>query len=294
VAAIQGNQPEDLSAPGGDDLSILENHASLTRRLESDDISLIVWPEGAAGSDPLETPELREPLISTIESTAVPFLVGTRVEVDDEHFRNRSLFFNESGELIAHYDKIRLVPFGEFVPGRRWLVPIFEQLERVPKDGIPGTSMTLFEISEGEFGSVICFESTFPDLVGRLVKKGAGLVAVITDNGSFERTAASRQHLMFSQLRAAENRIWIVHAALSGISGFVAPDGNVVAPTDLFEPARLVQTVRFANRQTLYTRLGDWFPIACVALLGVFLVVGARSRLRRNPSTGPIEIQTRV
>lgn len=281
IAAIQGNQPEDPSAPGSDDESVLLNHTALTATIPSR-VSLVVWPEGAGGSDPLDRPELRVPLIEAIAATRAPFLVGARIEAGDTHFRNRSLFFESDGTLQDFYDKTRLVPYGEFVPGRRFLEPLFEQLQQVPKDGIPGTRLTIFEIPEGKFASVICFESTFPDLVASFVRKGAGFLTVITDNASFERTAASAQHLTFSQLRAAENRIWIAHVAVSGISGVVAPDGRVISRTELFEPATLVQKLKFATRPTLYARWGDWFPILGVSALGISLLSAGWARLRRR------------
>lgn len=280
IAAIQGNQPEDPGALGSDDLSILLNHSSRTDELDAEDLSLVIWPEEAAGGDPLERDQLRRPLTEAIKNTKVPFLVGARAEVGESHFRNQSLFFDREGRLVESYDKMRLVPFGEFVPGRSLLAPIFSQLERVPKDGIPGDRLAIFEIPEGKFASVICFESTFPDLVSAFVRKGAGLVAVITDNASFERTVASRQHLIFSQLRAAENRVWIAHAALSGISGMIAPDGRVVSRTRLFEPATLVQTVRWGTDTTLYTRWGDWLPRLCVVIVGLFFLTAVGTRLR--------------
>lgn len=274
VAAIQGNQPEDPADPGSDDLSVLLNHARLTQRLDTAGLAMVIWPEGAAGSDPLDDPELSEPLAESIRQAGVPFLVGARIEAGANHFRNRSLFFGPDAALRGHYDKTRLVPFGEFVPFRRFLTPLIKELEKVPKDGIPGRSLEIFEIPEGKFASVICFESTFPDLVANFVKRGARFIAVITDNASFKRTAASRQHLVFSQLRAAENRVWVAHVAVTGISGIVAPDGRVVESTGLFEEATLRATVRFATRATIYTRWGDWFPIGCVVFVAAFLIAG--------------------
>jgi apolipoprotein N-acyltransferase len=268
VAMVQGNLPLEGSVPEADDPTVLGNHVDLTRRLEPGTAALVIWPESTLDRDPTEEPEFEETIRTTARRVRAPLLVGTSMDVGTDYFRNVSMFFDRDGRLIETYDKIHLVPYGEYVPGRRFLEPLIKELELVPRDGLPGSEPVVFEIPQGKFASVICFESIFPGLVRQFVEKGARLLVVSTNNSSFERSAASEQHIAFSQVRAAEHRMWVAHAALSGISGVVDPDGKVIEKTGLFTQALLTPTVRFATRKTLYAAIGDWLP----ALASVFMV----------------------
>lgn len=268
IAMVQGNLPDNPGDPGSDDLTVLTNHVELTARLKPGSADLVVWPESALDEDPADRQDFQLLIDEAIARARAPLLLGTAIDVEKERFRNVSLFYDEAGHRVGEYSKIHLVPFGEYVPLRRILAPLIPQLEQVPRDGIPGSSFTLFEIGAGKFASVICFESTFPSLVRRFVDEGARLLVVSTNNSSFRRTSASEQHVAFSQLRAAEHRMWVVHAALTGISAVITPEGAVVDRTELFEPALLSPKVRFARETTLFARLGDWVPaLLFIALL---------------------------
>jgi hypothetical protein len=126
-----------------------------------------------------------------------------------------------------------------------------------------------------------------------MVRDGAGFLVVVINNASYERTAASEQHLQMSRLRAVENGRWVVHAAVSGISAFVDPEGRVVDRRGLFEPAVMRRTIRASSRQTAYTRLGDWVPWGSLALV-VVLVALPRSASRRRRKPSPLPADARV
>jgi apolipoprotein N-acyltransferase len=276
VAIVQGNIPLQESQgvlPEADDPTVLQNHIDVTARLDRGDASLVIWPESALDRDPTEDPEFREAIRSTIRRVRAPFLIGSSIDVGASQFRNVSLFFNSEGEPIGTYDKIHLVPYGEYVPGRRILEPVIKELARVPRDGIAGTEPVVFQIQEGKFASVICFESAFPGLVRQFVERGARFLVVSTNNSSFERTGASEQHVAFSQVRAAEHRMWVAHAALTGISGVVDPEGRLVQKTGLFRQDLLTPTIRFATGKTFYATVGDWFPALATVILVVLLLL---------------------
>lgn len=281
VAIVQGNLPGGDGAPEADDPTVLNNHVRLTSLLEPGEAELVIWPESTLDRDPTAEPEYLEAIQESIRRADAPLLVGGSVDVGEDRFRNVSFFFDAEGDLAGTYDKIHLVPFGEYVIGRRLLEPLISQLELVPRDGVPGDIPVVFSIPEGRFSSVICFESTFPGLVRRFVKGGARLLVVSTNNSSFEQSAASRQHIAFSQLRAAEHRQWLAHAALTGISAVVTPDGEVVRSTPLFRPVLLKPQVRFARQDqiTFYARFGDWLPVGLLIAMLVGLVTWRRSSL---------------
>lgn len=280
IAMVQGNAPELLDSPHLDDVIVLQSHIDLTRSISAEEFSLVIWPESSVDSDPFINPEMGEALFEIVRETRLPFAVGAIIDAPKNRFWNTTLFFDADGDLAGRYEKIHLVPFGEFVPARNLLTPLVKELERVPKDGLPGNDRAVFSISEGRFATVICFESLFPGLVRSFVSEGARFLVVSTNNSSFGRSPASRQHLAFSQLRAAEHRMWLAHTALTGISAVVAPDGQIVESTNLFEPAVLTPEVRFATRVTPYARFGDWFPLAATAFI---IGSGFYPRRRRAP-----------
>jgi apolipoprotein N-acyltransferase len=274
VALVQGNPPlQDPADPHALDQVALDDQVRETAALGGKRVSLVVWPESSVGHDPFTDPALLGPLESAIHAAGAPFLVGATLPVAGtpgvdggaSRFRNESLFFHADGSLAGRYVKMHLVPFGEYVPGRQWLAGWIKELDRVPADGIPGRTPTVFRIPQGVVGSVICYETAYPELVGAFVARGARLIVVSTDNSSYRRSAASAQMVAISQLRAAEQRMWVTQAAITGISAVIAPDGHVVAETGLFQPALLTPTVRFATTTTIYGRFGDWFPVLILA-----------------------------
>ncbi|HLF69655.1 MAG TPA: apolipoprotein N-acyltransferase, partial [Actinomycetota bacterium] len=302
VAMIQGNAPEGTENPHFDDAKVIRDHARLTDGLETRP-DLVIWPESAFDLDPLRDPVMAEPLYRSIGLVQTPFLVGAFREefatsgptfLGNPQFRmhtyyNASLFFGPDGSLLGEYHKRHLVPFGERVPLRPFFSRFVKAIERVPNDLTPGSEATVFDLPQGRFASVICFESTFPELVRSSVVKGARLLVVSTNNSSFERTAASAQHVAFSQLRAAEHRVWIAHAALTGISAVVAPDGRVLERTGLFEPAVLTPTMRMATGITPYGRWGDWLPISTLIILGILAVAALLRRPWRTRPPQPFD-----
>lgn len=279
LAMVQGNAPEGLDDPHADDLTVFANHVRLTEALTPGEVSLVVWPESSIDQDPASHPEFGVPLREIVLQTGAHFLVGTTIILPGDRFWNTSIFISPDGEEAGRYIKMRLVPFGEFVPARSLFEPWVEELRQVPLDGVPGSAPTVFQVPEGKFGSVICFESTFPGFVREFVKRGAGFLVVSTNNSSFQRSHASRQHLAFSQLRAAEHRMWVAHTALTGISAVISPDGSILENTDLFEPALLTPTVRMATTRTAYGRFGDWVAYTSIA---VVLAGGGVGFIRRR------------
>ncbi len=289
IAMIQGNVPENTLDPNEDDEIVVENHVRLTDQLAGDSPDLVVWPEGAFDQDPLKRPDFEQELLSAVRRNDAHFLVGAILGSGATNdLRNSSLFLNPQGRVEDVYTKQRLVPFGEWVPLRRFLQPLVPALNRIPVDQTPGTESTVFRIPQGSFASVICYESTYPDLVRSMVQKGARMLVVSTNFSSFDHSAASAQHIAFSQLRAAEQRMWVAHTSISGISAVVDPMGRVLETTPLFEPAVLTPTVQFASTTTPYARLGDWFPMAAFLAVAAFLIAPLLRRDHRTEAAGAL------
>ena len=173
---------------------------------------------------------------------------------------------SESGETLNRYDKIHLVPFGEFVPFRKILFFI-EKLVVMIGDFGRGTEATVMEKAGNKIGVSICYEIIFPDLIRQAVKNGANFLINITNDAWFGKSAASYQHMSMGALRAVENRVPIVRAANTGISGTIKATGKLKDKTELFvEDFRITQISPRTSGNTFYSLNGDVFSWLCLFL----------------------------
>src|SRR5205807_364406 len=136
----------------------------------------------------------------------------------------------------------------------------------------PGGSIHPLRVGDLRFAVVICFENSFPSLDPRIIAKGAGFLVVSTNDASYGRTAAPRQHLIMSRFRAVENGRWVVHAAISGISAFIDPHGRVFDQTGLFQATVDRHVIRASTTRTIYSRFGDYLPWASMALATMLML----------------------
>ncbi|HYZ11172.1 MAG TPA: apolipoprotein N-acyltransferase [Actinomycetota bacterium] len=269
VAVIQGNVPLEVGTASRiiEDNLVAENHARLHGRLAADPPDLAVWPENALDRDPTTDAVIGPVVEEAIVAVGAPTLVGAITRAEDGRLLNENLLYAEDGRVVDRYAKNHLLPFGEFVPGRRFLDWI-PDVRRVRADLSPGTEPGRFRREDLGFASIICFENAFPDLVRDFITEDEGFVVVSTNNATFGVSAAPEQHVVLSELRAVESGRWVVHAALSGISAVIGPDGTVTQRTGLFEPAILRADVPTAEGTTPYDAVGGWLPLAFLALLG--------------------------
>lgn len=287
VALIQGNVPErrftDFASrtgrTGPEDLTIIENHIRLTDQLASSPPNLVVWPENAIDRDPLADPDIGLRIEDVVRRVGAPLIAGAILDVRDQpdRFINSDLLFGSTGPVTARYDKIHLVPFGEYVPWPR-LRRYIKALEQIPQDGLPGHRTEPFDIGSAKVGSVICFESTYSNFVRKFVEEGAQLLVVTTNNASFRRSPAARQHVAMSQLRAVEEGRYVMHAAISGITAVIDAKGRIRQETRLFTPAVVRATVPLANGKTPYARFGEAIELGLMGL-GVVAAVATMARM---------------
>jgi apolipoprotein N-acyltransferase len=290
VAVVQGSVPRGTFTGGRgqrigpEDKVILANHVRLTETLVSDPPDVVIWPENVLDRDPFSNPDVMEEVQRVVGLVDRRLIVGAILDAPGRRFRNANLLFAPDGTLAGRYDKVHLVPFGEYVPWP-WLRRAIGALEQVPLDGVAGPRPVVLEWGIGRIGAVVCFESTYPDLVRDFVRAGAQVVVVSTNNASFGDSPAARQHLAQSQMRAVEEGRAVVHAAISGISAVIAPDGEIVREAGLFRAAVLRQTVPLADGMTPYARFGDVTELAIGGGAGLAALLGAAAagRRRREP-----------
>ena len=294
VVAVQGNDIRHwIAQPPAAPRVITTNLRDLTLSAVASGgrPDLVVWPESAIDRDPSH-PQWADLGELAQESAAAAGVLIAGVALDGpDPARERiigALLLDGSGE-VDRYVKRRPVPFGEYVPARRWLDWI-PQLDQVPRDAVPGEGPRSFVLPDGVRVAVaICFETLYADLVRTNVladDSAAGLVLAITNDASFQDSAEPAQHLAQSRMRAIETGRWVVHAALSGSSAFVDPAGRVYEATELFTATSIRRDVPLAVAPTPFLRAGDVAGHAGMALVVALLLVRVSAATRRlRPSS---------
>ena len=234
---------------------------------------LIIWPETAAPFFFQDAKEFQPLILDIPVRTGAFLLFGSPsykiVNRKVDHY-NSAYLASPSGEIVGKYDKVHLVPFGEYVPLGEILK--LGSLGEGIGDFKSGKDVINLSLPQGKFGVLICFEIIFPDLCRRFVKKGANFLVTITNDAWFGRTSAPYQHLSIATFRAVENRVFIARAANTGISAFIDPSGKVLKQGEIFTEEAISGVIRLSSSRTFYTLYGDVFAWICsgfsILLLG--------------------------
>ena len=296
VAAVQANVPQDRKWRPEEQAAIVTHLIELSRQAVAQGARLVVWPESssplsyfrpagdAARAMPIEADRKdAERVAAFVRESGVTLVAGA---VQYRHDGSRMRAYNSAfvstpeGEAGESYDKVHLVPFGEYVPLQRVLFFVNRMVQGAVAEFEAGDRLAPLETPFGPAGPLICYEAIFPEQVRRLAS--ARFLLNLTNDAWFGRTAAPRQHLALATVRAAENHRWMLRAANTGISAIVDPAGRVVAETPLEEERVLVGTIRARTDMTPYAARGDLFGWGCVI---VAAVAGLRWRAwsaRRN------------
>jgi len=275
VGLVQGNIPQAVKWDAAYRETTLRIYADLTREVAPGS-RLVVWPEAAVPAYVRLDPAVLTWTASLSASVGAPLLVGS-VDVEQQGRAVRylnSAFLVEPRGLRARYDKMHLVPFGEYVPLKRLLFFV-EAIAAEIGDFTPGRRAAVFPLEGAPFGTVICYEVIFPDLFRRFAAEGASFMTNITNDAWFGDSGGPLQHLAMVPLRAVENRIAVVRAANTGVSAFVGPDGAIESTIPLERRGVLRRDVPVRAGGTFYTRVGDLFAYACAALSVAALAGGA-------------------
>ncbi|HEY7652189.1 MAG TPA: apolipoprotein N-acyltransferase [Methylomirabilota bacterium] len=282
IAVIQPSIEQTIKWDPARHAQILDIYERLTREAARSKPAVVLWPETATTIFLRGDPALLERLRRLSEDIGVPLLVGSidRRDGPRGQFLNSAFFLTGQG-ITAKYDKIHLVPFGEYVPLAGLLGFIKGWAEFISEFG-EGDAETIVPLPGAPFGTVICYEVIFPELFRGFVVRGASFMANITNDAWFGETSGPWQHLGTVSLRAVEHRVAIARAANTGISAFVEPTGRVGPMLPLLERGVLHRSIPLRARATLYTRLGDWLVYACAGLGAIGVAVAF---LRRSPAS---------
>ncbi|MFJ8294299.1 apolipoprotein N-acyltransferase [Streptomyces sp. NPDC094447] len=269
----------------------------LTRSLAGQRLDLVVWGESGVGADPAGRPDLAARLTALSREVGAPLLVNVDARRSDRPGIYKSaVLVGPAGPTGQRYDKMRLVPFGEYIPARGvlgWVTSFGKAAAEDRRQGTEPVVMTLPAPAGGDgtppplVGPLICFESAFPDMSRRLVRDGAGLLVVQSATSTFQDSWAPAQHASLAALRAAETGRPVAHATLTGVSAAYGPDGRRIGPvlgTDA--SAAAVRELPLSDATTGYVRWGDWPLYGALAVVGAVCAAEGAGAFRR-PGSAP-------
>jgi apolipoprotein N-acyltransferase len=289
VAVVQGNVPRlglDFNAQRR---AVLDNHVSATVGLAADVAAgrrprpdLVVWPENASDIDPTRNPDAAQRIDQAATAVGVPILVGTMLYgPDSDQIRNVGLVWQPGAAAPDQkfYVKRHPVPFAEYIPLRDVARMVSDKVDLVQRDMVAGEDPGVLQVGPATVGDVICFEVAYDEVVRDTVTGGAQLIAVQTNNATFDNAEATQQ-LAMVRLRAVEHGRSALMASTVGVSAFVDADGTVHDETTFNTQAVLVRQLRLGDGRTLATRLGLWPEVALAGLAVVALVAAGVLRQR--------------
>ena len=276
ITIVQGNSP----CPGAKNKcsnerqKIYDSHLAQTQSLEGN-FDLVVWPESSTGFN--NDPGVHSRVQNDVSTEALRldsyFLIGGDRPVQKEYFENYGIFINREGEIVDQYLKQHPVPFGEYIPFRKyldWIPP----LALVPRDMIRGDGQKIFMVNDTKISTVISFEGSFQRYIRNSVLDGAELVVILTNQASYGESGMSDQFILMSRANAISNERPIVHAAITGKSAFIDHNGKVISKTELFETTTLNEKLEVRQTETPYSKYGNYLNY-------IFIIFGALTFVRR-------------
>lgn len=282
ASVIQADIEQDEKWNPSYQQSVIETFKDLSLTAARDKPDLIVWPETSVPFLFRTDKELTKYMISFERQFDAYLLFGSVLEKNSKEppgsnrksYTNSAILLDKNGNITYIYDKIHLVPFGEFVPLRKLFS--FVDLTGAIGDFASGDSYTKAVTPFGSFGTLICYEIIFPGLTRKFYVKGGDFIVNITNDAWFGRTAGPYQHFSMAVLRAVENRKPVIRCANTGISGFIDSSGRIIGKTDIFTRTYLTSTIKTDKTLSRYTKYGDIFSYLCIVGT-LLLLIGKRS-----------------
>ena len=246
---------------------------------------LVIWPETVVPGYLLQDSSLYAQVTSLARETRTPLLTGTvDISAQDEEL-NSAVLFDGTGTQRGKYDKKQIVPLGEFFPMRALLGNVYRTYGVPDRDmasgALPGTLTVGGTSTPFRLGVLICYDDVFPVQARERVREGAEILTVLTSDQTFGTTAGPVQHADLAVLRAVETRRWLIRAAATGVSEFIAPDGTIAARLETNRRGVVARRVPRSHEVTLFVRWGDWFVAVCAVM--VFVAGGITVYRQKTP-----------
>ena len=267
AALLQPNISQEMRWNEANVVEIFNRMVQMTEKAAAGGAQVVVWPESTVPLSYARTGFYREAIEALSRTRHIDIILGSVAE-DPEHPDRiwNAAFLVSGGRTIGHYDKIHLVPFGEYVPLRKMLF-FARRLVRAVGEFEFGTNDTPLA-GHFRYGLAICYEIVFPQIPRTQVVHGADVLVTITNDAWFGTSSAPRQHLNQARLRAVETDRYLLRAATTGISAFVDPSGRVVREIPLNQQGIIFADFEPRHAVTPYVRFGDWFAwVACLVVV---------------------------
>ena len=277
AALLQPNISQEMRWDEDNMLTIFRQMTEMTVEAANKGAKVIVWPESTVPLSYTESPLYRDTIEQLSRQYDVDIILGS-VATDPNRPRSlwNSAFLASGGKTIGHYDKIRLVPFGEYVPLRRVLFFAEKLVRAVGEFEFGSNDLPL--TGKLKYGPAICYEIAFPQISRTQVRNGADVIVTITNDAWFDGTSAPAQHLWQARMRAVEDDRYVLRAATTGISAFIDPTGQVLSWIPMGRDGIIYASFEPRTDQTAYVRFGDWFAWMACAVVLAFSVYPARRR----------------
>ena len=270
-------------------ISLQEN---LTRKLLKEPKDLIIWPEASVTTyfnlSWEQSPALRDAL-SQFPCYLLFGSISKEIKNGKKAYFNSVYLLAPYGEkVLGRYDKIHLVPFGEYVPMRKLLFWVDAIAGGATGNTTAGKEIKVLDAGKFKIGTVICYELIFPELVRKFVREGAELMSTVTNDAWFGTTSAPYQHFVNMIFRAVENRVYFFRSANTGVSGVVDPAGRIIAQSQIFKIETISSQVRLGpiGGISIYTRFGAWFAWLCLFLTALLVAIILAKRLLAKEEEG--------
>ncbi len=269
VGLIQGNIEQDKKWDSAYQDVVMEIYRELSLRAVAFSPSLIIWPETAVPFFFDTDKEKSNQLIEFQQGLHAYLLFGSVLVKSKEGripiLSNSAILLGDDGKILYQYDKIHLVPFGEYIPLKKILF-FMDKLVVGIGDYMGGRDYYKAETPLGDFASLICYEVIFPGLVRKFYVGGGDFIVNITNDAWFGRTTGPYQHFSMSVFRAVENRKPLIRAANTGISGFIDSNGRIQSRTKLFQKVTIIEEFKTDRTKSFYTKYGDLFSYLCIVI----------------------------
>ncbi|PIP08950.1 MAG: apolipoprotein N-acyltransferase [Syntrophobacteraceae bacterium CG23_combo_of_CG06-09_8_20_14_all_50_8] len=280
VSLIQGNIDQNIKWNPQYQNETLEIYKSLSLSASPPRSGIIVWPETAAPFYFQEMDFMAREVVKVAMTSGNWLLFGSPSYMRRQgvaSFLNSAFLLSPEGKNAGRYDKVHLVPYGEYVP-LRGLFPFISKLAAGVGDFKAGEGYHPLFLNNCKIGVLICYEGIFPEGSRTYRQQDADLLVNITNDAWFGRSSAPYQHLSMTAFRAVENRLYLLRAANTGMSAIIDPTGKIISHTNLFAVATLKGKVRFIDNRTFYMAYGDVFVYLCLIFLALVILTSLKRR----------------
>ncbi|MBN1277540.1 MAG: apolipoprotein N-acyltransferase [Deltaproteobacteria bacterium] len=284
---IQGNIDQSVKWDPAYQAETLETYSRLTLEgLLDSKADLIVWPETSVPFFFQNNKHFSQNLHSLALTSGSSFIVGSpayKLLNGTKRYFNRAYLISPDSNSLSYYDKVHLVPFGEYIPFKKFLFFVNRLVPAAGDFDAGDKNISPLKHRDISLGILICFEAIFPEMARSYSKKGANILVNLTNDAWFGKTSAPHQHLTMAVFRAVENRIPMIRSANTGFSAFINRRGEIIERGGLFTEEVLKADLRVSNSSvTCYARIGDVFAVSLLAISFINAILNIRKMKRKK------------